>query len=442
MARPRQPAGPGGAPDGPAPGAAVPSDPLSVDSLSADPVSAGAAGLSWRDRWLAWRDRLLASPRFQTWAAAFPPTRPLARRRAAQLFDLCAGFVYSQVLLACVRLKLFDKLAEGPQSLGALAPRLALSEARAARLLEAAVALKLVQRRSGGRYGLGPHGAALRGNGGVAEMIEHHALLYADLADPLALLRDEAGPTRLRRFWAYAGRDGARTESLRGDATESDASQAGAAGGEAGPAAPLTLSAAEVAGYSALMAASQAMIAEEVLGAYPLGRHRCLLDVGGGEGRFLRAAGARWPGLQLRLFDLPPVAARAAAAFAAAGLAERAEAQGGDFRREPLPRGADLISLVRIVHDHDDAAALALLRAVHAALPDGGRLLLAEPMSGTPGAEPAGAAYFGFYLLAMGSGRPRSPAELQALLRAAGFRRSRLLATRRPMLARVLLAEA
>ena len=29
-------------------------------------------------------------------------------------------------------------------------------------------------------------------------------------------------------------------------------------------------------------------------------------------------------------------------------------------------------------------------------------------MAGTPGAEPIGDAYFGFYLLAMGSGRPRT----------------------------------
>ena len=61
-----------------------------------------------------------------------------------------------------------------------------------------------------------------------------------------------------------------------------------------------------------------------------------------------------------------------------------------------------------MLHDHDDAAALALLRAARAALPPDGTLLLAEPMAGTPGAEPMGDAYFGFYLLAMGSGRPRT----------------------------------
>ncbi len=103
-----------------------------------------------------------------------------------------------------------------------------------------------------------------------------------------------------------------------------------------------------------------------------------------------------------------------------------------------MPRGADIVSLIRVIHDHDDAAALTILRAARAALPPGGTLLLAEPMAGTRGAEPVGA-YFNFYLLAMGSGRPRRAEELMALMREAGFSRVRPIATRRPMLARVLV---
>jgi demethylspheroidene O-methyltransferase len=61
-------------------------------------------------------------------------------------------------------------------------------------------------------------------------------------------------------------------------------------------------------------------------------------------------------------------------------------------------------------------------------------------MSGTPGAEPSGDAYFGFYLLAMGSGRPRTAAELGGLLRAAGFGRVRSVPTRNPLVARLLVA--
>jgi demethylspheroidene O-methyltransferase len=66
-------------------------------------------------------------------------------------------------------------------------------------------------------------------------------------------------------------------------------------------------------------------------------------------------------------------------------------------------------------------------------------LLVAEPMAETRGAESVGA-YFELYLLAMGSGRPRSAAELTGLLRQAGFSRVRPLPTRQPMLVRVLAA--
>jgi demethylspheroidene O-methyltransferase len=61
-------------------------------------------------------------------------------------------------------------------------------------------------------------------------------------------------------------------------------------------------------------------------------------------------------------------------------------------------------------------------------------------MSGTPGAEPIGEAYFGFYLLAMGRGRPRRLGELQAMLAAAGFSQSRPVRTRTPMLTSLLVA--
>jgi demethylspheroidene O-methyltransferase len=108
---------------------------------------------------------------------------------------------------------------------------------------------------------------------------------------------------------------------------------------------------------------------------------------------------------------------------------------------DPLPEGADLISLVRVIHDHDDPQALRILRAARRALKPGGVLLLAEPMAGTLGAEPMGDAYFGFYLLAMGQGRPRTAEQLKALLLEAGFSRVEPRDTRRPLLSRLMLAE-
>lgn len=361
-------------------------------------------------RAIAWRDRTLADPRFRAWAARFPLTRPIARRRARALFDLCAGFVYSQVLHACVELRVFDILAEGPRTAVELAPRLRLSAERMERLLCAAVSLRLLARR-GNAYGLGPLGAAMVDNPAVAGMVRHHTMLYADLADPVALLRADSGGTRLAEYWPY-GR-AARPGSLEDD---------------------------QVAAYTALMAASQPLVAAEVLDAYDLRRHRCLLDVGGGDGTFLARAAARAPALQLMLFDLPPVADRARALLTAARLDGRTRIFGGDVHADALPAGADVISLVRVIHDHDDDAALAILRAAHTALPDDGTLLLAEPMAGTKGAEPVGGAYFAFYLLALGSGRARTPQALGAMLRQAGFSRVKLHTTATPLLASLLVA--
>jgi demethylspheroidene O-methyltransferase len=377
----------------------------------ADTMGAGPAP-SLLDRFRAWREGMAAKPGFRRWAARFPLTRPFARRRARALFDLCAGFVYTQVLLACVRLRVFAILAEAPLPTERLAPRLGLGGDATERLMGAAASLGLAARRADGAWTLGPLGAAMIGNDGIAAMVEHHAMLYADLADPVALLRRPRGGNALSDYWAYA-----------------EAESPGAVQPE------------RIRDYTALMAASQPMVAEEVLAAYRFDRHRCVLDVGGGNGAFLRAVAAEAPATRLMLLDLPAVAEEATARFAAAGLAGRATAIGGDFTRDELPRGADLVTLVRVLHDHDDDVAAGLLRRIRAALPPGGRLLLAEPMAGTAGAEPMGEAYFGFYLLAMGRGRPRRPEEIHRMISAAGFASSRLLPTPTPLLTRVILAE-
>ncbi|EGV19652.1 methyltransferase [Thiocapsa marina] len=369
--------------------------------------------LPFIERWRVWRDRKLASPSFQRWAADFPLTRHEASKRARALFDITAGFVYSQILSGCVELGLFDELADGPRSADDLAGKMGMTPAAADRFLRSAVAIDLLERRGNGRYGLGKLGIAMPGNPGIAAMVRHHRMLYHDLDDPLALFRGERSETELGRYWSYAG------------------SADPAADGDE-----------RVAEYSLLMSASSGFVAEDTLDAFPLSDYRCLMDVGGGEGRFLLQAAQRWPHLQLRLFDLPAVVERARERFRDAGIEGRAEVFGGNVKVDSLPRGADIISLVRVILDHNDDGAMAILRAVRAALEPGGTLIITEPMSETPGAEPVGDAYFGLYLLAMGSGRTRPPREHRAMLQAAGFDQIRFVRTRRPLQTRLVVAKA
>jgi demethylspheroidene O-methyltransferase len=372
------------------------------------PARHGSLAERLLDRLLGWRDAAYASPTFQKWASAFPLTRPIAHMRARRLFDVCAGFVYTQTLLACLRLDLFDFLSGRPRTLEEISAHTGLAPDATMRLLEAARSLQLVERRTGGRFGLGVLGAPVAGNPAISAMIEHNAVFYDDLRDPLRLLQGRGDQTRLAGYWPYA--------SHRNPADD------------------------VAAHYSALMAASINLVAEELFDAWPLAGHHHLLDLGGGEGAFVMAAARRFPELRFTLLDLPPVARIAERRITDAGLDRRIRVAAGDFRMDPLPVGADVVTLLRILHDHDDDVVLALLCSVRRTLPRSGTLVIAEPMAGMRGAERVGAAYFALYFQAMGSGRPRSADDYHHLLREAGFRSSRLVRPRRPVQAAVIVA--
>ncbi|MBC8086591.1 MAG: methyltransferase domain-containing protein [Phycisphaerae bacterium] len=361
------------------------------------------------DRILAWRDATVASAGFQKWAARFPLTRPIARRRSRALFDVMAGFVYSQVLHACVELDLFALLSREPLTVDLIAKRVDLPEDALERLIRAAVALQLLERRSRGRIGLGSLGAPLANNEGLRALVDHHALLYDDLRNPVALLRRHSDTdTALGRYYPYAAEGSAPVAK-------------------------------EVASYSALMSVTAEPLIAEVLDAYSFAPHRRVMDVGGGEGRFARALADRWPQLEVSVFDLPSVAERAA--LENTRKQSPVKVVGGDFRQDELPAGRDIITLVRILLDHSDTTVLELLKKVRRALAPNGKLLIAEPMAGVRGAGTVGDAYFGFYLFAMGNGRARRQSELESLCLQAGFRRCHALGTRYPVSTGILVAE-
>jgi len=355
------------------------------------------------------RNLLISNPSFQKWAASFPLTRLLAERQSNALFDLCSGFVYSQILLASVRLDLFTKLSGGPRTTAALADDLGLSVDAAHRLLRATASLNLTDELEGGRYTLGELGAALLANPAITGFVEHHALLYTDLSDPVALLQGKT-QTQLSGFWPYA---------KPGEEAPSEA----------------------YARYSELMSQSQTLIADDILDAFQPSTPRTWLDLGGGEGVFAAALADFAPQIEVTMMDLPPVANRARAALQTRGMLSRVKVQDGDFLKDPLPQGSSVVSLIRILHDHDDDQVRALLARIHAATEPGATLLIAEPMAGGRGADRVSDAYFNFYLLAMGRGRARSVSELTDLLTAAGFADVRPLESRRPLLASILVAQ-
>jgi demethylspheroidene O-methyltransferase len=159
-----------------------------------------------------------------------------------------------------------------------------------------------------------------------------------------------------------------------------------------------------------------------------------LMDVGGGTGAFLRAVAAQYPALRLTLFDLPAVVAGAAPL-------PKLTVHPGSFRDDPLPKGADAISLIRVLYDHADSTVAALLASVRGALPPGGRLVISEPMSGGERPDPATDVYFAVYTLAMQTGRTRSAAEISRMLAAAGFSEIQARSGPRPYVTSIVTAK-
>lgn len=351
-------------------------------------------------------NRLLATPRFQAWAARFPLTRRMVRRDGEALFDLVAGFCHSQVLMALVDLRLPDMLMDGPMRVEVLGHRCRIPADRMSVLLRAAVSMGLLKTTRSGAFKLSRKGAALAGVPGLREMILHHSVLYADLADPVAFFRGEVD-TRLAGFWPYVfGTDGQGDPQI-------------------------------AATYSDLMAQSQLMVAQDTLSAVSFKGAKTLMDVGGGTGAFLRAALSATPNLQGVLFDLPEVILGAPQG----PMSDRIDLVGGSFRHDPLPVGADAISLIRVLYDHADETVAALLVKIHDALPVGGKLIISEPMTGGDTPHRAGDAYFSLYTMAMRTGKARSPKEISDLCLNAGFGKVKALRSSRPFITSVVVAE-
>ncbi|MEM7211042.1 MAG: methyltransferase dimerization domain-containing protein, partial [Pseudomonadota bacterium] len=149
-----------------------------------------------------WRLNKVASPDFQRWAATSWFTRAFAKRDSERVYDLVAGFVYSQTLLACTELGVLSTLQRGPASARLLAMRHGLPEDRMSALCQAAASVGLMARRRDGSYRLGRLGAAVIGVPGLEQMIRHHKVFYRDISDPVALLRGETDP-ELSHFWPY-----------------------------------------------------------------------------------------------------------------------------------------------------------------------------------------------------------------------------------------------
>jgi len=305
------------------------------------------------------------------------------------VIDLIEAFRRSKTMFTALSLGVFDQLAAGPREGPDIATATRTDPDTCARLLDACVALGLLARQ-GAAYANSATAQAYLFRGSPSTLAGY--IQYSnDVLYPLWGNLEDAIREGTHRWKQTYGLDGplfshfyrtpeSRREFLLG-----------------------------MHGFGLL--SSPAVVA-----AFDLTRFTRLVDLGGGTGHLPVSAAARYEGMQVAVFDLPAVIGNARE-FTAGSRVELIE---GDFFIDPLP-SADLYALGRILHDWSEPKIRTLLTKIHAALPAGGGLLIAEKLLADDLAGPVHAHMQSLNMLVCTEGRERSLAQYTRLLTEAGF---------------------
>ena len=155
-----------------------------------------------------------------------------------------------------------------------------------------------------------------------------------------------------------------------------------------------------------------------------------LVDIAGGHGLLLAGVLKANPKLQGVLFDLPFVLEGAGELLAEEGVCDRTELVSGNFF-ESVPSGADAYMMKHIIHDWDDEKSVKILRNIHSAMDENGKILIVE-MVVPEGIEPHPSKALDILMLVMEGGKERTKDEYGKLLEASGFRMTRVIPTKSP----------
>jgi O-methyltransferase domain/Dimerisation domain len=315
-----------------------------------------------------------------------------------QIGRMLTGYWVSQALYVAAKLKLADQVKDGPRTAEDLAAATGVHAPSLFRLLRALASVGVFAEDSGHRFGLTPLADCLRSDVTGSQWAlaimngEEHYRAWGDV-----LYSIQTGQPAFDRLFGAPVFDHLSHHPQQ--ARIFDAAMVGVHGRETAA----------------------------MLDAYDFSGVRVLADVGGGNGSLLTAVLKRYTPLQGILFDLPGVAERARANIEAAGLADRCRVVGGSFF-ETVERGADACLMRHIIHDWDDEKSLRILRNVHAALPDEGKLLLVESVI-PPGNGPFFGKLLDLTMLVIPGGKERTEEEYRELFGRAGFRLSRVVPT-------------
>jgi hypothetical protein len=316
-----------------------------------------------------------------------------------QMRQLLTGCWTAQCLYVAAKLELADRVQDGPRSAADLAAATGMNADALYRVLRALASVGVFVEDDQGRFGLTPLAHSLRKDlpgsqwAAAVMMGEEHARAWTELLHSVRTGQPAFDCVYGQPIFDYLAchADAART-------------------------------------FDAAMTSVHGAETEAMLDAYDFTGLGTLVDVGGGNGTLLAAILMRYPALHGVVCDRPDVVERAAPMLRAAGLEARCRTVGGDFFQS-VPEGGDAYLLRHIVHDWDDERSLRILRHCRQGVSPTGKVLIVETIV-PPGNEPSFAKWLDVNMLVIPGGRERTEAQYRDLLRAAGFRLTRVVPTR------------
>lgn len=169
--------------------------------------------------------------------------------------------------------------------------------------------------------------------------------------------------------------------------------------------------------FSAGVESFTAPMAVALAVAYDFGRHRRVLDVGGGTGSFLLAALRCYSALKGTLFDLTGASEVARQRLMREPEGSRIEIVAGDLAKDPLPQGHDVLIVANTLHVLSVPHNISLLEKLRTAVSTGARLLLVDFWTDPTHTQPPAAPLMsGEFLVISGEGQAYSEAEVDAWL--------------------------
>lgn len=174
-----------------------------------------------------------------------------------------------------------------------------------------------------------------------------------------------------------------------------------------------------------LHARAETLFTKHVVEKVKLDNVETLLDLGGGAGAYSIAFSRRWPKVTVTLFDLPPAIAVAKDTVGKTDVHKRVKLVEGDYKKDDLAGPYDVVFLSNVIHAEGADDVKALLKKVFDAVAPGGRLILRDTFMSNDRAR-HGAVFSLNLLLTTEHGRCYSAAEVDAMLKEAGFRDVRM----------------